>query len=90
MKSPRALLFSGFLFALGLTAVSAQTQTDNNNRRVPAPVVAGPFQALGNVIRNPDADPPRRRAAPVTQTPPPTIIPPDTLNNRALADPGSR
>jgi hypothetical protein len=88
MKLPRALLFSGFLFGLGLTAASAQTQADSHNRRVPAPVVAGPFQALGNEIRNPDADQPRRRAAPVT--PPPTIIPPDTLENRALAYPGSR
>jgi hypothetical protein len=58
MKLPRLLIFSGLVLGQGLTAALAQT--DNDSRRVPATVVASPFQALGNVIRNPDADPPRR------------------------------
>jgi hypothetical protein len=92
MKLTHAVIFFAFIFGFGFTAATAQTQTDNNNAgRIPAPVVVGPFQALGNVIRNPDADPPRRRVRPVTQpSPPPTVIPPGALNNGALADPGSR
>jgi len=51
--------------------------------------VPGPFQGLGNVLRNPDApnsNParPRRPANPPSQpAPPPTIIPPGTLDNGA-------
>jgi len=89
MKSPRALLFSELLlFALGVTAALSQTRTGNDIQRTQVPVVVSPFQALGNVLQNPDAvrSPPRRRPG----TPPPTIIPPNTLENRALADPGSR
>jgi len=88
MKPLFALLFFGLVSS---TAALSQTQTDNSGRPIPAPVVPGPFQALGNVIRNPDADPPRRRAAPVTQqpvtqpSPPPTIIP-----NGAIANPDGR
>ena len=82
-------LCAGLLFGGGITAATAQIQPDNRPSRAPAPVVVGPFQALGNVIRNPDADPPRRRAAPPAQTPPPTIIPPNTLQNGA-ATPGER
>jgi hypothetical protein len=90
MKPTHAGIFFALVFGFGLTAATAQTQTDNAGR-TPALVVVGPFQALGNVIRNPDADPPRRRARPATQpSPPPTAIPPGTLNNGALADPGSR
>jgi hypothetical protein len=93
MKLPRLLIFSGLVLGQGLTAALAQT--DNDSRRVPATVVASPFQALGNVIRNPDAEPPRRRAAPVTrqsptQPSPPTIIPPDTLENGASVNPDAR
>ena len=90
MKSPRALLFSTLLFfALGVSAALAQTRTGNDIRRTQAPVVASPFQALGNVLQNPDAvrAPPRRRPG---TPPPPAIIPPNTLENRAIADPGSR
>ena len=91
MKSPRALLFSELLlFALGVTAALSQTRTGNDVQRTQVPVVASPFQALGNVLQNPDAvRPPRPRRQPDTP-PPPTIIPPNTLENRALADPGSR
>jgi hypothetical protein len=90
MKLLFARLFLGAALLLGanITAATAQTQLDNRTSRVPAPVVVGPFQALGNVIRNPDADPPRRRAAPA-QTPPPTVIPPNTLQNGAIT-PGTR
>ncbi|MEO8895246.1 MAG: hypothetical protein ABI450_05135 [Rhizomicrobium sp.] len=59
------------------TGAMAQSQSGNEPSRMP---VAGPFQALGNIIRNPDADRPKRKAtrsAPVT----PTAIPPGTLNN---------
>ena len=46
--------------------------------------VPGPFQALGNVLRNPDAQKPRPPAKPPSQpAPPPTIIPPGTLDNGA-------
>jgi hypothetical protein len=91
MKLLFACLFLGAALLLGanITAATAQTQLDNRTSRVPAPVVVGPFQALGNVIRNPDADPPRRRTAPPAQTPPPTIIPPNTLQNGAIT-PGTR
>jgi hypothetical protein len=90
MKWPRLLLFSGLLLSyLSVAAAWSQTRTDNNSGRTQAPVVFGPFQALGNVLQNPDAvrPPPRPR----TDTPPPpTIIPPNTLENRALANPDSR
>ena len=91
MKLPRALLFSALLLsALGVTAASSQTRTGNDIQRTQVPVVVSPFQALGNVLQNPDAvRPPPRRRRPGTP-PPPTIIPPNTLDNRALADPGSR
>jgi hypothetical protein len=78
-------LCAALLSGASVTAAMAQTQPDNRTSRIPAPVVVGPFQALGNVIRNPDADPPRRRAAPPPQTPPPTIIP-----NRTIANPDNR
>ncbi|MGZ5930426.1 MAG: hypothetical protein ACXWLX_14530 [Rhizomicrobium sp.] len=74
MKVPRALLFSALLLsALGVTVALSQTRTGNDTQRTQVPVVASPFQALGNVLQNPDADrpPPRRRPG----TPPPTIIP---------------
>ncbi|MGZ5922825.1 MAG: hypothetical protein ACXWLT_13745 [Rhizomicrobium sp.] len=74
MKVPRALLFSALLLsALGVTAALSQTRTGNDTQRTQVPVVANPFQALGNVLQNPDAvrPPPRRRPG----TPPPTIIP---------------
>jgi hypothetical protein len=92
MKLPPALLFSVLLLSVpGVTAARSQTQTYNNGGRVPAPVVAGPFQALGNVLQNPDAARPTPRPQPATTPPPPpTIIPPNTLDNRALAGPGSR
>ena len=51
--------------------------------------VPGPFQGLGNVLRNPDAPNPsatrpRQPANPPSQpAPPPTIIPPGTLDNGA-------
>ena len=46
--------------------------------------VPGPFQGLGNVLRNPDAQKPRPPAKPASQpAPPPTIIPPGTLDNGA-------
>jgi len=76
MKLPLAV----FLLALAITGAMAQSRGDQ------PPVVASPFQALGNVIRNPDADPPRttpRRANPLSAqpAPPPTIIPPGILTN---------
>ena len=50
--------------------------------------VPGPFQGLGNVLRNPDAPDPNRAARrpanpPRQPAPPPTIIPPGTLDNGA-------
>ena len=69
------------IFALAPPAMAQQQ---------PAPVtVPGPFQGLGNVLRNPDAPNPnttrpRPRANPPSQpAPPPTIIPPGTLDNGA-------
>jgi hypothetical protein len=87
MKLLFACLFLGAALLLGanITAATAQTQLDNRTSRVPAPVVVGPFQALGNVIRNPDADPPRRYSAPPPQPPTPTTIPPNILQNGAAA-----
>ena len=77
MKLPLAVLL------LGLAVTGALAQSRDGQ---PAPVIASPFQALGNVIRNPDADPPRtypRRANPQSAqpAPPPSIIPPGTLTN---------
>jgi hypothetical protein len=58
MKSPRALLFSALLLsALGVTAALSQTRTGNDIQRTQVPVVASPFQALANVLQNPDAVP---------------------------------
>ena len=74
MKSPRALLFSALLLsALGVTAALSQTRTGNDIQRTQVPVVASPFQALANVLQNPDAvrPPPHRWPSTV----PPTIIP---------------
>ena len=68
MKLPLAV----FLLGLAVTGAMAQTQPQNGNP--PGPPVAIPFQALGNVIRNSDADPPRRY-------PPPPAVPPGTPNN---------
>ncbi|MBN9546496.1 MAG: hypothetical protein J0I19_13570 [Alphaproteobacteria bacterium] len=77
MKFPLVVLL------LGLAVTGARAQSRDNGPTTP--VIASPFQALGNVIRNPDADPPRnypRRASPTTApVPPPTIIPPGTLAN---------
>ena len=75
MKLPLAVLL------LGLAVTGALAQSRDGQ---PAPVIASPFQALGNVIRNPDADPPRtypRRTNPQSAQPPPSIIPPGTLTN---------
>ncbi len=77
MKFPLVVLL------LGLAATGAMAQSRDNGPTTP--IIASPFQALGNVIRNPDADPPRnypRRANPTTAPVPlPTIIPPGTLAN---------
>ena len=78
MKFPLVVLL------LGLAVTGAMAQSRDNGQTTP--IIASPFQALGNVIRNPDADPPRnypRRANPPTTAPapPPTIIPPGTLAN---------
>jgi Flp pilus assembly secretin CpaC len=73
MKLHLTILVLGFI----ATGAMAQSQSSNEQSRMP---VVGPFQALGNVIRNPDADRPKRNTrhhAPVT----PTAIPPGTLNN---------
>jgi len=79
MKFPLAILL------LGLAATGAMAQSRGNTGQT-APVIVSPFQALGNVIRNPDADPPRkyppRTSSPsVEPAPPPSIIPPGTLTN---------
>jgi hypothetical protein len=71
------------ILALAATAAMAQSQPRNGTN---SPVVASPFQALGNVIRNPDADPPRKYTPRTTPAAPPTIIPPGTLTN-PQADP---
>lgn len=74
---------------LGLTATGAMAQSSGNTGQA-APIIVSPFQALGNVIRNPDADPPRtypRHAnpPPAEPAPPPTIIPPGTLTNPEIS-----
>jgi len=46
--------------------------------------VPGPFQGLGNILRNPSAPRPKPPANPPKEpAPPPTIIPPGTLQNGA-------
>lgn len=46
--------------------------------------VSGPFQGLGSILRNPNAPSPRPPANPPKEPlPPPTIIPPGTLQNGA-------
>ena len=80
MKIPLAVLL-----LLGFAVAGAMAQSRDNAGQT-APVIASPFQALGNVIRNPDADPPRTyppRPNPPRTEPaaPPSIIPPGTLNN---------
>ena len=90
MKIPLAVLL-----LLGFAVTGAMAQSRDNTGQT-APVIAGPFQALGNVIRNPDADPPRRyppRPAPPQTEPagPPSIIPPGTLANpQAVPPPNSQ
>jgi hypothetical protein len=48
--------FFGLVSGPGLTAALAQM--DDSGQCIPAPVVSGSFQTLGNLIHNPDA--PRR------------------------------
>jgi hypothetical protein len=89
MKFPLAI------FLLGLSATTAMAQSSGNTGQA-APIIVSPFQALGNVIRNPDADPPRRyppRPVPPQTEPagPPSIIPPGTLANpQAVPPPNSQ
>jgi hypothetical protein len=61
MKLPLVI----FLLGLAVTGAMAQSAPRDRNETPPGPPVAAPFQALGNVIRNPDADRPHR-ATPVT------------------------
>jgi len=81
MRFPLAVL----LLALAATGAMAQSEPRGNTGQI-GPLAAGPFQALGNVIRNPDADPPRtnrpRPNPPATEAaPPPSIFPPGVLVN---------
>lgn len=56
MKNPLVI----FLLGMAVTGAMAQSGPQGRNENLPGPPVAAPFQALGNVIRNPDADRPRR------------------------------
>jgi hypothetical protein len=83
-------LLAILLVAALATPALAQTygaprEPDNNNRQGTVPVVPAPMQALGNVIRNPEAPPPRPPANPTGEPPLPSTIP-----QGALANPDSR
>jgi hypothetical protein len=56
-------------------------QPNNNNGRTTVPVVPGPMQALGNVIRNPEAPPPRPPINPTGEPPLPSALPQGALAN---------
>lgn len=82
MKLPLVI----FLLGLAVTGAMAQSAPRDRNETPPGPPVAIPFQALGNVIRNPDADHPRRAApaaprqgTPNNPQPGPPANPPDTV-----------
>ena len=86
MKLPPAI----FILGLAVTAAMAQSRPRDGASGTNGPVVAGPFQALGNVIRNPDADPPRKYTPRTAPAAPPTIIPPGTLTNPQATVPPQR
>ena len=64
----------------GLVAsAAAQTASANRANSATGAVIASPFQALGNITRNPDAPPPpppRQVTEPLRL---PTVIPPNTI-----------
>jgi hypothetical protein len=79
MRFPLAVL----LLALAATTAMAQSDPRSSTGQI-GPLAAGPFQALGNVIRNPDAAPPRRPRSnppPSQPQPPPSIFPRGVLVN---------
>jgi hypothetical protein len=71
MKTLLALLILS-----GLAAPAAAQTASPNPMTAPIP---SPFQALGNITRNPNAPPPPQPRQVTSQPPLPTIIPPHTI-----------
>ncbi len=84
MKCARTILLSGVILVSGFTGAMAQSR--DGQPRIPGLVVAAPFQALGNLIRNPDADRPLLHAARTAPPDAPNANMPGTPNN-AQANP---
>ena len=78
MKTRLAIVILPLLMLSGLAAPAA-AQTASPNRGGNPPPISSPFQALGNITRNPDAPPPpppRQVTEPLRL---PTVIPPNTI-----------